>query len=114
MTCDRRGKIERARQLSRDAQRIAGRRRTVFANAQVERIGGDVILGENAETPLMPVASGATSAGCAVGARSGDRIPRQADARVRRQVEFEQLDGDRRSRGRIVGAKHRSSVPAPI
>ena len=43
---DRGGEIERARQLRRDAQRIGRRRRAVFANGEVERVGGDVVLRE--------------------------------------------------------------------
>ena len=47
---DRRGEIERAGQLRGDAQRVAGRRRTVFANGDVERVGGDVVLREKRAT----------------------------------------------------------------
>ena len=43
---DGRGEVERAGQLRRDAQRVAGRRRPVLADDEVERLGGDVVLRE--------------------------------------------------------------------
>ena len=106
---DRRGEVERAGQLRRDAQRVAGRRRPVLADGEVERVGGDVILGEKR--------GDAADAG---GERRHQRRVRQIGGdqplefgdelmpALRRQVEFEQLDGDEPLARRIVRAKHRS------
>ena len=64
-TCDGRGEVERAGQLRGDAQRVGRRRRPVLADHEVERIGGDVLLGEiGGRRRECRRASGAASAGC--------------------------------------------------
>ena len=101
--------VERARQLRRHPQRAAGRRRSVFANGQVERVGGDVILGEKGGDAADAGGKGRHQG--RVREPGGDQLLEFGDQLVRafrREVEFEQLDGDEPLACRIVRAKHRS------
>ena len=109
---DRRGEVERAGELSRDAQRVGRGRRPVLADREVERVGGHVILDEKR--------GDAADAG---GERRRQRRVRQLGGdealepghelmpALGRQVECEQLDGHQPLARRIVRAKHRPQRP---
>jgi hypothetical protein len=109
---DRGRKIERACKLRRDSEHVASRRRSVFSDGEVQRVGRDVILGEKGRH-------------AADSRRQRRRQRRMREVRgdealefcdelmraLRRHVEFEELDGDEPLQRRIVGSKNRTQCP---
>jgi hypothetical protein len=106
------GKVERACELGRDANRIGWRRRSVFAHREVERLRGDVILGQIG--PDVDDAGGDRRDERRIlemcrndPLELGDEL---MDA-LRREIEPEQLDRDEPLARRVICAKHRSQRP---
>ena len=101
-----RGEVERAGELRGDAQRVADRSRSIFANDAVERIGGDVILNE--EGGHAADAGRERHGQGRMGELGRDQTLEFSDELMttfRRQIEFEQFDGDEAFAGRVIRTK---------
>jgi hypothetical protein len=81
--------------LRRNPQRVAGGKRAVLTDRQVERIGGDVVLGEKRGHAAEPGAERRHERRMReLGADQALEFRDKLMGALRRQVEFEQLDGD--------------------